>query len=112
MNSFACHNAHGSRLSCSPQSSDMEVEGSVADRCNTAPLDGARKLSAPVVAEKKRESSRRFGADVPGRGRHGILLAEQQKKERGKEKAEGEACEDREKREINRERYRESRREM
>lgn len=35
MNSFACYNAHGSRLSCSPLSSDMKVKG-VADRRCTA----------------------------------------------------------------------------
>lgn len=44
MNSFACFNAHGSRLSCTLLSSDMEVKGGIADRCNTAPLDEARKL--------------------------------------------------------------------
>lgn len=44
MNSFVCFNAHGSRLSCSLLSSGTEVKGGIADRCNTASLDEARKL--------------------------------------------------------------------
>ena len=77
INSFACCNAHGSRLGCSPLSSDMEVKGGVADRCSTAPLDEDGRESSPVVAQKKRElplcSSRarhppHWGAGTSSRG--------------------------------------------
>lgn len=77
----------------------MEVKGGIADRCNTASLDEARKL---LWWKKERDSRCLFGAALQGEAdmasfaaKQQIFLSAEEGEGRGGEK---EACRDGEKR--------------